>query len=83
MSGLINPEAGQPTTTQSFEQSERNPVVNFWGGVDAEGGQIPAPAAAESRMTKAGAGPSANAGLVNYDDRGSADGVEDSAEAQS
>jgi hypothetical protein len=81
MSGLINPEAGQPTTTQSFEQSDRNPVVN-WPGTDADGGPISAPAAAASRMTKAGAGPSADAGLANYGDRESGDGVEDSAGAQ-
>ncbi len=82
MSSAINPEAGQPATKQGFEQSDRNPGVNDRGGVGAEGGPIPAPGFSANWMTKAGAGPSANAGLVNYDDQGSADGVEDSAESQ-
>ena len=30
MSG-IKPEAAQPTTTQAFEQSDRNPAVASWG----------------------------------------------------
>jgi hypothetical protein len=81
MSSAINPEAGQPATTQGFEESDRNPGVNDGGGVGAAGGPIPAPGFSANGMTKAGAG-SANAGLVNYDDQGSADGVEDSAESR-
>jgi hypothetical protein len=58
MSDAINPEAAQPTTTQAFKQSDRNPQVRNWGGTDAEGGQLPAPACSESRVTPAGAAPS-------------------------
>jgi hypothetical protein len=54
MSSEINPEAARPTTIQSFVQSDRNPAVVNWGGPDAEGGQVPAPAASESRVTEAG-----------------------------
>jgi len=63
MSSEINPEAGQPSTQQSFVQSDRNPAVVNWGGTDAEGGQVPAPAAAESRVTVPGAGVSPDAGV--------------------
>jgi len=52
MSDKINPEAAQPTTTQAFEQSDRNPQVTSWGGADAEEGQLPAPASSESRVTQ-------------------------------
>lgn len=82
MSSAINPEAAQPSTTQAFEQSDRNPPVTNWGGTDAEGGQIPTPASSESRVTQAGPPPSANAGLVNYDTGDSADSVEDEAERE-
>jgi hypothetical protein len=82
MSSTINPEAAQPTRTQAFEQSDRNPAVTNWGGTDAEGGQTPAPAASESRVTQPGPAPSANAGLQNYDTGDSADGVEDEAERE-
>jgi len=82
MSRLINPEAAEPSTTQSFEQSDRNPPVTNWGGADAEGGQTTAPAASESRVTQPGPAPSANAGLQNYDTGDSADGVEDEAERE-
>jgi hypothetical protein len=82
MSGVINPEAGRPTSIQSLEQSDRNPTVVEWGGTNAGGGQLSSPALSNSRVTEAGAGPSTNAGLVNYDDAGSADGIEDSAESQ-
>ncbi|HEY1657992.1 MAG TPA: hypothetical protein VGG14_06580 [Candidatus Sulfotelmatobacter sp.] len=81
MSG-IDPEAATPTTTQAFEQSDRNPPVAYWGGADAEGGQIAAPASSESRVTQAGPALSPNAGLIDYDTSDSADGVEDEAERE-
>jgi len=80
MSSAINPEAATPSTPQAFEQSDRNPPVTNWGGTDAEGGQLPAPAPLESRVTQPGPAPSANAGLTNYDTGDTADGVEDEAE---
>ena len=82
MSSAINPEAAQPSTTQAFEQSDRNPPVTNWGGPDAGGGLIPTPAPSESRVTQPGPPPSANAGLVNYDTGDSADSVEDEAERE-
>jgi hypothetical protein len=82
MSSTINPEAGQPTTTQAFEQSDRNPQVAILGGTDADGGQWPVPAASESRVTEPGPAPSANAGLTNYDTGDSADAVQDEAERE-
>jgi hypothetical protein len=82
MSSLINPEAGQPSGVQGFEQSDRNPVVTNWGGTDADGGQISAPAFSESRVTPAGAAVSPNAGLQNYNIGDSADSVEDEAERE-
>jgi len=81
MSG-INPEAATPTTTQSFELSDRNPPVANWGGVDAEGGLIATPASSESRVTPAGPRVSPNAGLKDYDTSDSADSVEDEAERE-
>lgn len=65
MSDAINPEAGQPATTQAFEQSDRNPPVANWGGTDAEGGLVPSPAMTEVRVTPEGPAVSPNAGL-NY-----------------
>jgi hypothetical protein len=82
MSGAINREAAQPSTTQAFEQSDRNPPVTNWGGTDAGGGQLPTPAPSESRVTQPGPAPSANAGLQNYDTGDSADSVEDEAERE-
>ena len=82
MSSVINPEAMEPSGTQSFEQSDRNPVVTNWNGTDSEGGQMPTPAASESRVTQPGPAPSANAGLVDYDDLGSADAAEDEVERE-
>jgi hypothetical protein len=82
MSSAINPEAAQPTTTQSFEQSDRNPSVTNWGETDAEGGQLPTPAASESRVTPPGPVSSPNAGLQNYDTGDSSDSVEDEAERE-
>jgi hypothetical protein len=75
MSGLINAEAAEPCTTQAFEQSDRNPMVTELGGTEAGGGQLPAPASAESRVTQPGVAPSADAGLTDYDTGDSADGV--------
>jgi len=63
MNGKIDPEAMQPATEQSFNMSDRNPVVGNWGGTDAEGGQIAYPAATESRMTPEGKAVSPDAGL--------------------
>jgi hypothetical protein len=82
ISSAINPEAAQPSSTQAFEESDRNPQVTNWNGTDSEGGQLPTPAASESRVTQPGPAPSANAGLVNYDGQDSADGVEDEAERE-
>ncbi|MFZ0321942.1 MAG: hypothetical protein WAL56_22645 [Candidatus Sulfotelmatobacter sp.] len=82
MSSAINPEAAEPSGTQGFEQSDRNPRIMYWNGTDSEGGQLPTPAASESRVTQPGAAPSANAGLVNYNVGDSADGVEDEAERE-
>jgi hypothetical protein len=79
MSSLINPEAGQPTGTQSFEQSNRNPAITSLG---ESGGQIGAPALSESRVTPAGASVSPNAGLQDYDTGDSADSAEDEAERE-
>jgi len=63
MSSAINPEAAQPSSTLAFEQSDRNPQVTNWNGTDSEGGQLPTPAASESRLTQAGPAPSANCGV--------------------
>jgi hypothetical protein len=82
MSSAINPEAATPSTPQAFEQSDRNPPVTDWGGTDAEGGQLPTPAASESRVTQPGAAPSADAGLQNYDTGDSVDHVQDEAERE-
>lgn len=62
----INPESAQPTTVQSFEQSDRNPPVTNWGGADAEGGQIPKPPESATRVTPPGPAPDPNAGLKDY-----------------
>jgi hypothetical protein len=80
MNSTINPEAARPSAAQAFEQSDRNPPVTNWGGTDADGGQVVAPASSESRVTQSGPTPSANAGLTNYDIGDSADGVEDDSE---
>jgi len=82
MGSAINPEAAQPSTTQGFEQSDRNPPVTNWGGTAAEGGQLPTPAPSESRVTQPGPAPSANAGIQNYDTGNSADRVQDEAERE-
>jgi len=82
MSSLINPEAATPSVPQAFEQSDRNPAVTELGGADAGGGQLPAPASAESRVTQPGAAPSADAGLTNYDTGDSVDQVQDEAERE-
>jgi len=82
MSSAIDPEAATPSVPQSFEQSDRNPPVTELGGTDAGGGQLPAPAASESRVTQPGAAPSANAGLTNYDTADGAGQVQDEAERE-
>jgi hypothetical protein len=82
MSSAIDPEAATPSVPQAFEQSDRNPPVTELGGTEAEGGQLPTPAASESRVTQPGPAPSADAGLTNYDTADSADSVEDEAERQ-
>jgi len=63
MEEKINPEAAQPATVQSFEFSDRNPEVASWGGTDAEGGQVPAPAVSEERVTPEGEAVPADTGL--------------------
>ena len=40
MSRAINPEAGEPSSTQAFEQSDRNPLVTELGGAEADGGRL-------------------------------------------
>jgi hypothetical protein len=51
MSEKIDPEAAVPATVQSFELSDRNPVVTEWGET---GGQIASPAGSEERVTPGG-----------------------------
>jgi hypothetical protein len=82
MSGAIDPEAATPSVPQAFEQSDRNPAVTEFGGTDAGGGPLPAPASSESRVTQPGPAPSADAGLNDYDTGDSADSVEDEAERE-
>jgi hypothetical protein len=82
MSSAVNPEAAEPSTPQAFEQSDRNPAVTEFGGTDAGGGPLPAPAPSESRVIQPGPAPSADAGLTNYDTGDSEDGVEDEAERE-
>lgn len=82
MSSLVNPEAATPSTPQAFEQSDRNPPIAELGGTDADGGQVPAPAPSESRVTQPGPAPSADAGLQNYNTGDIADGVQDEAERE-
>lgn len=60
MSGKIDPGTALPTTTQSFEQSDRNPTVTTWG---EQGGQIASPSETEIRVTPEGPAVSPNAGL--------------------
>jgi len=54
MGSGIDPEAGEPSSTQAFEQSDRNPAVTNWNGTDSEGGQLATPASSESRVTQPG-----------------------------
>jgi hypothetical protein len=82
MSSVINPELAQPTTTQSFEQSDRNPAVVILGGTDADGGLLATPTSAESRITAPAPAVSPNAGLQKYDTGDSADNVQDEAERE-
>jgi hypothetical protein len=80
MSGM-RAEAGQPGSVQDFEQSDRNPTVS-WRGTDSDGGQVPAPGAGASRVTRGGE-PSTGAGLVDYTDDDSADAAQDEEERES
>jgi hypothetical protein len=82
VNSAINPEAAQPSTTLAYERSDRNPVVTNWGGTEAGGGQLNAPAPSQSRVTQAGETPSPDSGLRNYDTEDIADGVEDEAERE-
>jgi hypothetical protein len=81
MSQAIDPEAARPVSVLSYEESDRNPVVN-WTGTEADGGLIASPASSESRVTPAGPAVSPNAGLQNYDTGDQVDSVEDEAERQ-
>jgi hypothetical protein len=81
MNSAINPEAAQPSTTQAFEQSDRNPIVSNLIGAD-NGGQILTPLSVNSRVTQPGPMPSPNAGLQNYDTDDSVDNVQDEAERE-
>ena len=82
MDNAINPELAQPSTPQAFEQSDRNPAVTTWGGTDADGGQIAAPAPSESRVTKLGPARPANAGRQTSGPGDNADSVENEAERE-
>jgi hypothetical protein len=62
MSGKIDPGAAQPSEGQEFQLSDRNPVVNHFGG-EAEGGQIESPAAGAGRETPEGPAVPPDAGL--------------------
>ncbi|MGB6476975.1 MAG: hypothetical protein WBF04_23220 [Candidatus Sulfotelmatobacter sp.] len=63
MSENINPEAMEPATIQSFEQSDRNPAVTVFGGTEVDGGQVVVPAMTEVRVTPEGPAVSPDAGL--------------------
>ena len=82
MNNAINPEAAERSIAQAFEQSDRNSAVTEFGGGDGGGGQLAAPASAESRVTRAGAAPSADAGLTNYEAGDGADSGEDEVERE-
>lgn len=62
MSGKIDPGAAQPSERQEFQLSDRNPVVNHFGG-EAEGGQIESPPAGAGRETPEGPAVPPDAGL--------------------
>ncbi len=81
MGNAIDPEAAEPSSTQAFER-DRNPAITNWNGTDSEGGQLATPASSESRVTQPGPAPSANAGLVDYDDLDSEDDPQDEAERE-
>jgi len=53
MSEAINPEAAQPSSTQAFERSDRNPLVRSWGETESEGGQVAHAGVFGKRMTQA------------------------------
>ena len=81
MNSAIKPETAQSSATQAFEQSDRNPVVSNLIGAD-NGGQMPTPLSADSRVTQPGPVVSPNAGLQDYDMDDSADNVQDEAERE-
>jgi hypothetical protein len=81
MNSAINPEAAQPSATQAFEQSDRNPVVSNLIGAD-NGGQMPTPSSADSRVTQPGPTVSPNAGVQDYGTGDCADNVQDEAERE-
>jgi hypothetical protein len=60
MSQKTDPEAMEPTSVQSFVQSDRNPAVTEWGD---GGGPIPVPAIAEERVTRESPALSPDTGL--------------------
>jgi hypothetical protein len=60
MSQKIDPKQMQPTSVQSFELSDRNPVVTEWG---EGGGPVDAPPFSEERVTPEGPTVPADAGL--------------------
>ena len=78
MSDAINPEAAQPSSTQGFEQSDRNPAVTSWGTDDS--GPVKAPASSEGWVTQSGRAASANVGVTNSDTEDNADGGTDEAQ---
>lgn len=60
MSEKIDPEAMRPASPQSFELSDRNPIVNEWG---EGGGVVQTPSVSDSRVTPEGPEVPADAGL--------------------
>jgi hypothetical protein len=63
MSEKINPEAAEPSGVQAFDLSDRNPVVNEFGGPEAGGGLMESPGVEEERVTPEGRAVPADAGL--------------------
>jgi hypothetical protein len=63
MSVKINPEAAEPSTVQSFDLSDRNPVVTDFGGPEAGGGLVESPGVEEQRVTPESPAVSADEGL--------------------
>jgi hypothetical protein len=63
MSQKVNPEAAEPSTVQAFDLSDRNPVVNEFGGPEAGGGLMESPGVEEERVTPEGPAVSEDEGL--------------------